>query len=173
MNKNDNMSGTREEKIQKVAKLIKDVRVAMFTTVRPDGSLHSRPMATQEVEFDGDLWFFTHRNTPKAEELSNDTHVSLTYTDTSDNRWVALTGRAFNVDDKAKAKDLWNPALKAWFPQGLDDPQLSLIRVEVNGAEYWDSPSNLVVHLAGMAKAALTGEPLRNPGEHATINLAM
>ena len=69
-----------------------------------------------------------------------------------------MTGRARVVDDAAKAKELWNPALKAWFTEGLDDPKLALIEVRIESAGYWDAPDNRFVRLAGILKAAVTGE---------------
>jgi general stress protein 26 len=69
------------------------------------------------------------------------------------------------VRDKQKAEELWNPAYKAWFPKGLDDPDLALLKVSATQAEYWDSSSSAVVHLVGFVKALATGERY-HPGEN-------
>lgn len=74
------------------------------------------------------------------------------------------------MKDKARAKELWNPIYKAWFPDGLDDPNLALIRVDVDQAEYWDSPNSKVVQLAGFVKAIVTGQRAEG-GENEKINL--
>ena len=133
---------TRDEAIAKLAALIKDIRIAMLTTVAEDGSLHSRPMAMQQVEFDGDLWFFTGQDSPKVHEIEHEFHVNVAFADPSAQEYISVSGRARLVQDRSKAEELWNPAFKAWFPQGLDDSQLALLKVEVDHAEYWDAPSS-------------------------------
>ena len=87
-----------------------------------------------------------------------------------DQRYVSVSGNAFLVRDKAKAKELWNEALRTWFPQGLDDPDLALLRVTVDKAEYWDSPSSAMVHAFGYVKALVTGAP-PSPGDNRKINV--
>ncbi len=162
---------SKEDASKKIADLIKGVRIAMFTTADETGQLHARPMATQQVEFDGTAWFFTERSTEKIDEFQGNPNVNVAYSDPGDQVYVSLAGRASQVDDEAKKRELWNPTLKAWFPDGLDDPQLTLIRVDAESAEYWDSPSGKMVALFGMAKAALTGKPAGNVGEHKTVDL--
>ena len=162
---------SKEEAAKKIAGLVKGIRIAMFTTVDPEGHLHARPMATQEAEFDGTVWFFTQRSTEKIDEFQHNANVNVAYSQPNDQVYVSLAGRASQVDDQAKKKELWSPALKAWFPKGLDDPQLTLIKVDAHSAEYWDSPSGKMVALYGMAKAALTGKPANNVGENKTVDL--
>jgi general stress protein 26 len=157
--------------IEKIHDLIKGIRFAMLTTVDTDGSLRSRPMATQEAELDGELWFFTGASSPKVNEVERDHRVNLSYAAPDDNTYVSISGTARLVRDKAKAKELWNPALKAWFPEGLDDPDLALLRVKVEKAEYWDSPSSKMVQLYGLAKAVLTGKRADDVGENEKIDL--
>ena len=149
---------SHEENVKKLAELIKGIRVAMFTTVENDGCLRSRPMHTQDAEFDGTLWFFTWLDTAKVHEIQHDQHVNIAYASPSDERYVSVSGRARLVNDPAKTKELWNPMLKAWFPKGLDDPNLGLLRVDAEKAEYWDSPSSKVVQLYGFTKSIVTGK---------------
>ena len=161
---------TPDEKVKKLVEMIQGIRIAMLTTAMADGTLRSRPMATQQSEFDGDLWFFTGAGSPKAHEIEEDAHVNVSYADADSQRYVSVSGRARVVRDRQKAEELWNPAYKAWFPGGLDDPNLALLKVEVDGAEYWDSPSGAVVHLIGVAKALATGERYQ-PGENEKLDL--
>ena len=156
--------------IKKLASLIKDIRFAMLTTVCPDGTLRSRPMATQREEFDGVLWFFTDDQSAKVYEIENDKHVNVSYADPDANSYVSVSGRASLVKDRAVMKELWNPLYKAWFPRGLDDPRLALLRVAVEQAEYWDSPGSKLVQLGGFLKAAVTGRRARG-GENQKITL--
>jgi general stress protein 26 len=160
----------RAEAIRKLGELIKGIQIAMLTTVTADGRLRSRPMATQNRAFDGDLWFFTGRWSGKTYELDKDQRVNVSYAAPSKNTYVSVSGSARTVVDKAKARELWTPVHRAWFPDGLDDPDLALVRVTVEDAEYWDAPSSTMVKLFGMAKALLTGESY-NPAEHERVRL--
>jgi general stress protein 26 len=161
-----------QENVAKLAKLIKGVRVAMLTTVEADGCLRSRPMHTQENYFDGTLWFFTWVDSAKVHEIEHDQHVNLSYADPSEQVYVSVSGRARLVRDRAKIEELWNPVHKAWFPQGVDDPNIGLLRVDVEKAEYWDSPSSKVVQLIGFTKAMLTGKAYgEEAADHRKVNL--
>src|SRR4051794_18896820 len=114
---------TRDESIRKLGEMIHGINFAMMTTLEEDGkTMRSRPMATQRTDFDGDLWFFTRVGTPKAQEIAKDRHVCLSYSDPEESCFVSVSGIAEVVKDQAKAKELWNPAYRAWFPDGLDDP---------------------------------------------------
>jgi general stress protein 26 len=157
------------ENIQKLHELIKDIKYAMLTTVEEDGTLRSRPMATQECEFDGDLWFFTNANAPKVNEVQHERHVNVSYAEPNKQKYVSVSGTAQLVRDRQKIAELWNPLYKAWFPQGLDDPDLALLKVSVDQAEYWDSPSSQVVRLVGFLKSVVTGKPIGNAGENEKI----
>lgn len=166
------MESTREQDIQRLAELVKDIEFAMLTTVDAEGCLRSRPMATQELEADGTLWFFTELNSGKVAELERDQHVNVSYAAPDDNKYVSVSGTARAVRDTAKAKQLWNPLLKAWFPNGPEDPNTGLLRVDVEKAEYWDAPSSTAVQLIGFAKAIVTGKRYEETGvEHKKIDL--
>ena len=160
----------RMKDIEQVAELIRGIRVAMLTTVDGDGQLHGRPMATQDFDFDGTLWFFTAANSEKVAELGRDSRVSVAYADEPRSRYVSLSGAAHVVRDPRKMRELWKPILEAWFPGGLDDPELALLEVTVTGGEYWDAPSSRLVRLAGMVKGALTGSGMP-AGEHGQVDV--
>lgn len=149
--------------LEKLASMIKDIKFTMMTTVSGDGSIHSRPMATQKLDtknFDGVLWFFSKKNSHKNHAIENDQHVNLAFADTDKQHYISVSGRATVTEDRQKMKELWNPALSTWFPDGLEDPEISLIGVAVEEAEIWDSPPSAVVHLAGFIKAKVTGRPV-------------
>ena len=157
------------ENNKKLRELIKDIRFAMFTTCEEDGTLRSRPMSTQEVEYDGDLWFFTYGSAHKVEEVQHNQHVNVSYSDPNNQKYVSVSGTAQLVRDRQKIEELWNPLYKAWFSQGLDEPDLALLKVSIDSAEYWDSPSSKVVRLIGFVKAVVTGTPIGNPGDNQKI----
>jgi len=164
------MQNTREKAIEKLNALIEDIDFAMLTTADTDGVLRSRPMSTQKAEFDGDLWFFTSDKTHKVEEINRDNRVNASYAKPENNVYVSVSGTAEINKDRAKMEELWNPILKAWFPKGLDDPNICLLKVEVAQAEYWDSPSSTLVQIAGFVKALVTGKRA-DDGENEKINL--
>ncbi len=160
------------ETTRKLAALIKDIRIAMLTTFGADGSLRSRPMATQETGFEkGELWFFTADDSPKASEIAREHEVNLAYAEPKDQRYISLSGLAALVRDPARARRLWNPGLKAWFPKGPDDPHLALLRVRVHTAEYWDAPAGRMAGLFARAKASFSGAPAKELGEHGKLTL--
>jgi general stress protein 26 len=163
------MEDTRQEAIKKLNGLIKDVQVAMLTTI-DWGVLRSRPMQTQEAEFDGTLWFFTSTDTHKTEEIEKDRRVNVSYAAPDSNTYVSVSGTAELVQDKAKIEELWNPILKAWFPKGLEDPTLCLLKVTVEQAEYWDASSSTLVQIVGFVKALVTGQQA-DGGDHGKVNL--
>ncbi|MBY0316097.1 MAG: pyridoxamine 5'-phosphate oxidase family protein [Bdellovibrionales bacterium] len=146
-----------KEDISKLAELLKDAKFVMLTTLDEEGALRSRPMTFQEMEFDGDLWFFTSKSTTQAEDITRRNQVNISLSQPEKSVYLSLTGTAELVDDKAKAKELWKPTLKAWFPKGLRDPDMTLIRVSVQSAELWQSPSSQLVQAFAFAKAILTG----------------
>jgi general stress protein 26 len=166
----DNQAG-RSEAIRKLGELIEDIDFAMLTTAEADGTLRSRPMSTQQVEFDGDLWFFTRASAPKVDEVRRDERVNVSYAKPEAQRYVSISGTAQIVRDRKKIEELWNPVLKAWFPKGLEDPDLALLKVNVEQAEYWDSPSSTMAHIFGFVKALATGQSYQ-PGENKKINLS-
>lgn len=147
---------TNQEAIKTLRELIKDIDFAMLTTIDADGSLLSRPMSTQEAEFDGDLWFFTSADTGKVGDIRGNSRVNVAYARPDDQTYVSVSGEAELLNDRAKMKELWSPVYKAYFPNGLDDPQLRLIKVHVDKAEYWKG-HGLVRTVIGFARA-LTGQ---------------
>lgn len=149
---------SRSDEIKVLGEKIKGIRIAMMTTAESDGTLRSRPMATQEVEFDGDLWFFTQAGAPKVDDVESHRQVNISYAEPDDNRYISVSGTAELVRDQNKLKELWKPFLKIWFPKGLEDPELALLKVNVTSAEYWDAPSSKMVLLANMAKSLVTGQ---------------
>lgn len=166
MNNDQNTKANLEKLIDK----IKDVKIAMMTTVEDDGTLRSRPMKTQKLEPNGELWFFTGYESGKSHEIEHDAHVNLSYAEPDDNLYVSVSGKARLMRDQQKIDELWSSDMKAWFPDGKEDKNIGLIRVTVDKAEYWDTTSNTMVILFGMIKAAVTGEPSKG-GENKKINL--
>ena len=162
------MSDESTRPATKVAELLKDQRFGMLTTTDSDGTLMSRPMAMQEVEFDGDLWFFAARDSRKIAQLG--AHPQVNVAVGSSDTWISLTGTGVVVTDVAKKRELWNSVVEAWFPEGPDDDGVVLLKVAAESAEYWDSPGGRVATAISFAKAKLTGERYSG-GENEKVDL--
>ena len=116
-------------------------------------------MRASQKEFDGALWFFTEASTPKTGEVAQDERVLLAYSDPSKQNYVSIYGQVELVRDAEMQKRLWAEPLRTWFPGGAEAPEVALLKVTCEGAEYWDSPSSTLVHAYGYLKAITTGEP--------------
>ena len=156
------------EDTRKVAELLKGQRFGFLTTTTPEGKLTSRPMTLQEVEFDGDLWFFAERGSHPVQHVRTSPQVNVGVG--SGGTWVSLTGHASVVDDVAKKKELWNGGVEAWFPQGPEDASVVLIRVDGDSAEYWDSPGGRLATAFSFVKAKATGRRI-DSGENEKVDL--
>ena len=146
-----------EEDAKTIASLIDDIDITMFTTVARGGALVSRPLSTQKAQFDGErIWFFVAADSPKIDEIARNPNVNLAYASQRRNTYVSVSGRARVSDDRAKVVAFWNDALKAYFPGGIDDPNLALVEVEAHTAEYWDAPGTLIGKAIAFATARVT-----------------
>jgi general stress protein 26 len=144
-----------QDEIASIARLVAKARVAVITTVDPDGRLVSRPMAMQQRDFDGELWFFTEDPSHKTDEVRANPQVNVALD--AGGGWLSLAGEAEVVKDRAKIDELWDTGAEAWFTQGRDDPAVALLKVVAHSAEWWatDDPKPLV--LLKYAKAAVAG----------------
>jgi general stress protein 26 len=159
----------QERAIAQLAALISRSKIAMLTTVTEEGALRSRPVTTQGTRFDGDLWFFTRIGSTKVDDVQQDRRVGLTYSTPSDNAYISLSGTARVIIDPAKSSELWDPSYQTWFPGGPSDPDLALIHVSVEHAEYWTAPALTWPLSAGFVTMA--PENRDNPEFHARIVL--
>lgn len=159
-----------QEAVKKLTELVEEVKICMFATVQEDYSLRSRPMQTIQVDSDGNLWFFTNEFSGKVDEVSKDNTVYLMYSHPGQNTYVHVKGKCSIINDKAKMKELWSPVVKAWFPKGLEDPALALLKVDTSEASYWDGSSNKFVVFFNIVKAIAKGEK-PNEGEFGSLNV--
>lgn len=158
---------TREE----IRDMIRDARIGMLTTTEgQNGRIHQRPMSVAEVDDQNRIWFFIDETSHKVAELMSGGKAALGFINNSDQEWLAINGSATVTKDREKMKELWNPTYKAWFPEGLDAPNLALLCIEMEQASYWESKGGMIVTAYEMIKAAITGEPADN-GEHAVVRM--
>ncbi len=156
------------DSMQKIAQLVEQLQFAMLTTHEHDGTLRSRPMSTLQMDSDGCLWFFTSDHSSKIDDVNEEDHINLSYANADKQDYLSIAGTAEVVRDRAKMQELWTPWMKPWFPDGLDDPDLVLLKVTVVQADYWDSPGSAVKRLYGLAKGMLTNNT-DALGEHGRV----
>ena len=152
---------------------IKDIKFGMFTTHHPNGHLHSRPMTTQNRAIDEDnaLWFFMSRQSETIADIERDNEVNVGYADPEKQSYVSISGHAEIVIDEARKRRLWSAMNEAWFPNGPEDPDVALVKVTITHADFWDARHNKLIRLFEMAKAAITGHPPRNIGDHGHVRM--
>lgn len=144
-----------QQAIEKIKELA-DGKMCLFCT-KENGKLISRPMGVSQVDESGDLWFFSGKSTNKNRQVQADPEVNLMFIESGKQHFLALTTEVVITENQQKIDELWNDFMKAWFPQGKTDPEISLLRASVTSGHYWDEKDG---HLIGMLKAgikALTG----------------
>ncbi len=151
-----------EEAIVKIKELVKDATTCMFVTRLSQQPLSSRPMAAQQVDEEGNIWFLSSRYSEKNSEIEHDEHVQLFFSNNSKYEYLSVYGEAEIIVDKEKATELWTPIAKTWFHDGVDDPNLTLIKVHPSDAYYWDTKNNKMISLIKMLAGALTGTTMDN-----------
>lgn len=142
--------------INKVAELVRGIKFALVTFVNHEGHLHSAPMTTQDEEFNGTVWFIGSKSSDLVRSIPGNNQVNLGYSDTSGHNYVSINGVAELVNDQAKLDELWSEGYNAFFEQGKEDPDVQLIKVIGNGAQYWEGDGK-VLSFIKMTKAAITG----------------
>ena len=161
---------SHDESMQEIGKIIKGVKFAMVTTQNAEGHLHSRPLTTQEADFSGDIWFIGSKDSGSVADIKAHERVNVSYSDTDKGTYVSVSGAATLPEDRAKLEELWSDFYKAYFPQGIDDPNIQLIKVEASGAEFWEG-NGKVRSLFQMARAAVTGKTPGDMGKNETVKL--
>ena len=160
-----------QDQINTIAAKIKDVRFGMFTTLNDDHILTSRPLTCQQIDNEGNMWFFTSDEAAFTHDLLHHPEVNLSFSRPDHNLYLSVTGRAYLLRDRAKARELWSPLVRTWYPGGLEDQHLALVRVKIESAEYWDASTSKMKQLFHFAKAAISGRATVDIGKHTTICL--
>ena len=162
---------TRENDLEKLRELVKDIDFCMLTTVDESGDLHSRPMSSNgDIDPNGDIWFFTNSSSHKVSEITKLPKVNVSFADPENQRYISVSGTAQLVRDRAKIDELWRPQFKMWFPEGKEDPEVALLRVTLEKAEYWDSPSSTIAYALSFVSSLVTGKQ-PDLGENKKVNL--
>jgi general stress protein 26 len=152
----------------RILRMIRDMKIALLTTVDREGHFHARPVQTLGIERDRSLWFFTDVRSEKAFELARDVRLGLGYADPQTRRYVAVAGTGRMLRDTDKARELWTVEQRAYYPEGPEDEHLVLLRVRIERAEYWVSGGR-TAHLLAALRARITGIPAAIVGRNSRI----
>lgn len=157
---------TENSDAAKVVDLLRSASIAMITSLG-DSGLQAHPMGIQQVDDDGDLWFFLPASSQQASNIAADARVNVAVS--TGDAWVSVSGRGELVKDRDRIEELWDDMVGAYFEQGKDDPEVTLLHVNSRTAEYWDTPGGKITAFASYLKARVTGD--RVSGENAETTL--
>lgn len=147
--------------VAKMKQLVDKAETCFFCTAITTGKpVPTRPMAVQEVDDQGRLWFLSASDSHQNQEILADAGVQLLFQGSPHSDFLTLHGRATISTDKARIKQLWKPILKTWFTEGQDDPRITVICVTPDAGYYWDTKHNKAVVMLKMAIGAMTGKTL-------------
>lgn len=169
------MSNTKDlnnkEAIDKLKSLVEDIMICLFCTdLKTDDGSTTRPMSAIKVCDQGNIWFFSEKDSDKNKAIANDKIVQLFFSHPAKGSYLVVNGEAEIILDKAKIEELWTPVAKIWFKEGKDDPNISIIKVTPTTAYYWDTNGNRMINFIKMVASVVTGKNLLN-GEEGTITL--
>ncbi len=152
---------TNKEAIDKLKILIEDIVVCLFCTdLKIDDGSTCRPMAAIKVCDQGNIWFFSEKNSDKNEAISKDKNVQLFFSHPAKNSYLVVNGAAEIILDKTKIDELWSPAAKIWFKDGKEDPNISIVKVTPSTAYYWDTDGNNMINFLKTVASVVTGTNL-------------
>jgi len=147
--------------VERMKAIAKQASSCFFCTQFREGQpVTTRPMAVQKVDDRGSFWFLSSADSHKNEQLEAESNVQLLFQGSAHSDFMTLYGDAVVTRDKAKIKELWEPILKTWFTEGVDDPRITVIEVRPRDGYYWDTKHNRAVAFAKMAVGAAIGKTL-------------
>ncbi len=150
------------EAIKKIQELVAAANVCLFATKLTHTPLSVRPMSTSKVDDEGNVWFFSKKNSEKNEHIEEDDQVQLMYSNNNSLEYLSLYGHAEIVRDHNKIEELWTPIAKAWFTEGKDDPSITLLKITPQEGHYWDTKNGKVISLVKIAISVMTGKTSDN-----------
>ncbi|MEO6569476.1 MAG: pyridoxamine 5'-phosphate oxidase family protein [Opitutaceae bacterium] len=154
----ENLSSLRA--IRKIRDLAQSARVCLFGTVARNAPLVVRPMAVQDVDDEGNLWFLSGKSSAKNRQIGRNTRVQLLFANVGNSEFLNLHGTATISKDRELIKAHWTPIAKTWFHDGIDDPETTVIKVRVKSGYYWNTEHGKVVAMLSIALGTLTGKTL-------------
>ena len=153
------LAGTEAGK--KIKELVDKSNTCFFCTQITSGEpLKTRPMSVQEVDDDGNFWFLSADDSHKNAEIAVDNRVQLLFQGSDYSDFLSVYGVATLSKDKQLIEKLWEPILKTWFTGGVDDPRITVIKVQTQDGYYWDNKHGNAVAFVKMAAGAILGKTL-------------
>ncbi len=156
-----------KQAIDKLKKLVYEIKVALFcTNLKTDDGSTCRPMAAQQVCDQGNIWFFSQLKSDKNKEIEADKNVQLFFAHPGNASYLVVNGEAKIIIDAAKTEELWTPAAEAWFKDGKEDKNISIIKVKPVSAYYWDADGDTMINFFKKVAFVVTGatEPVKEEG---------
>ncbi len=147
------------KKVREFASKVSTIKTAMLNTLNTDNRIVCEPMRVFPIEDDGIIWMFSMKDSRKVENIKANNKVTVTYLHPESNLYLSVNGEASIVNDNLKVEQLWEESFKAWFPYGKSDPNLCLIKITPEEAEYWDAPDILVSQIVSLVKNTIAGKP--------------
>jgi general stress protein 26 len=140
--------------VDRVWDLMKKIGFAMLVT-RDGDKLRARPMSAYLERGSNAIFFLTDARRHKDEEIAGNPNVNVSFADAGEQKYVSVTGTAVVSNDRAKIKQLFSTPAKAWW-ESAEDPNIRVIRITPDDAEFWDTPGSVISYVK-MAAAAMTG----------------
>lgn len=160
-----------DEARAKIKEMAKDISMCMFCTELSVRPIPTRPMSVADIDDDGNLWFISSRNSNKNFEIGHDDEVQLIFAKNADVHFLSVFGKAIIYKDKAHVEEVWTPMAKAWFDEGKDDPEVTVIKVEPKDAYYWDTKDGKMISLIKWAAGTITGNMKDDGGVEGRLNV--
>lgn len=157
--------------VAKIKEMAEDIRTCMFCTELAERPIPTRPMAVQEVDDKGNLWFISSAQSNKNFEINHDSSVQLIFAKNSDSHFLSIYGEATIYKDQAHIDEVWSPIAKAWFDEGKKDPNVTVLKVSPNAAYYWDTKNGKMISMLKIAASALTGADAGDGGVEGKLNV--
>jgi general stress protein 26 len=150
-----------KEAIFKLQNLVDDIMICLFcTNLKTDNGSTCRPMTALKVCDQGSIWFFSEKKSEKNKEISADKMVQLFFSYPSIGSYLIVNGEAEIILDKTKMEDSWKHVAKIWFKEGINDPNISIIKVTPSDAYYWDLDGNRMINFLKSVVSVVTGANL-------------
>ncbi|OYQ37002.1 general stress protein [Flavobacterium cyanobacteriorum] len=162
---------TSQEAVAKLKELAEDIKTCMFCTELSSRPVPTRPMSLQEVDGQGNLWFISSARSNKNFEIKQDNDVQLMFAKNQDAQFLSIYGQATIYRDRQHIDEVWSPIAKAWFDEGKDDPNVTVIKVTPTDAYYWDTKYGKMISFLKWAKGAITGNLKDDGGIEGRLNV--
>lgn len=159
MTNTENLSN--KEAIVKLKSLAEEIMICLFCTdLKTDDGATCRPMSVVKVCGEGNIWFFSEKNSDKNKAIAADEEVQLFFSHPGKGDYMVVNGKAEIIEDKIIIDELWSPMHAIWFKEGKNDPNISVIKVTPKNAFYWDTDGGRMINFLKMVASVVAGKNL-------------